>query len=105
MPVVPVVIIVVVPSLSLHTAIRNTDIQWPVKPETEWRISGNSDSPSANLAAIDGSDNRSNQAVVARRFYAIGVGLHRVPLAVDGDRLQIQNQIVISLYADNEFRR
>jgi hypothetical protein len=67
------VMLVVMPAVSHHAPIGNPDIERTFQTEGDERIPRNPHCSTPDLAAMNGSDNCTYEAVVAPRFNTVGI--------------------------------
>src|ERR1051326_3684301 len=94
----------IVPALPVYTPVGDPHGQRAVQTERYDRISGDSDGPASHITPVDGSHDGSYDAAVRNGFHPVGIGRHPVALAIDRHRFQIEDQVVIGSYTDNDFR-
>jgi hypothetical protein len=77
-------------SVTGYTAISDAHVQWAIQTEYDNGVPGNSDGPAPNLSPADRSYNRSNEAVIALRFDAVGIGSDGITLPIHRDRFKVE---------------
>jgi hypothetical protein len=93
----------VVVSVTGHTPIGNSHLHWAFQTEGYYRIPRDSHGAATNLSTGDGPYNRSHNAIIALRFDAIRVGSDAVSLPIHNDRFQVEYQIIVGSYSNDQF--
>src|SRR5512140_3390868 len=89
--IVPVVIVIAV---SLYAPVFDAYIKWAGQAESDNRVTRNAYCPAARFAAVDRSDDISDQAVIPAGFDVVLLGADSIALAVHDNRFEIQIEIV-----------
>jgi hypothetical protein len=94
------IIVVVMPAVSRHAPIGDPDLERTFQTEADDRVPRNPHRSTADLAATDGSNDCTNEAVVAARFDTVGICLDGIAHAVRHNRFKVEDQVVIASKSD-----
>jgi hypothetical protein len=87
---VSVVPVVVMGSVTCNAAIRDSHLQRAFQPEGYDGVPGDPDRPTTRLAAVDRSNDRSHETLIALGFDAVWIGTQGITLPIHNDRFHVE---------------
>jgi hypothetical protein len=100
-----IAVVVEMSAVTRHASIRDADIERAIQPECHDGIPRHADRSTVDLPAGNGSDDGTDEAVIGPRFNSSGIRPHSIALPTRHHGFQIQNQIVVARYPNDELDR
>lgn len=88
---------------AIHATVRHSHLHRLLQSEGHYRSAWYSYCTAPNFSSIDCAKNSSHDAVVRSRFNSICLCPDSIPLSIDHYRFEIQDQVVVSRYSDDQF--